>query len=231
MNHVRRITTVLASVAIGASLAGCDLNAFDNYDPPDSLLTGRVVYQGTPIGVRSNGVELELWQPSYELNEKIRIHVDQDGSFSAMLFDGDYKLNLLTGNGPWVDSPDTTFIKVRGGTEVEFPVTPYYTVENLALQHAGGAVSATFDVGSVQPTRAVEYVGLYVSSTAFVDRTNMVARTELPGTQVGEQAAAITLSVDVPETVRSSGAVYARVGIKMVGVAEMLFSPVERVAF
>lgn len=231
MKQMRRVVALLAPVAIGAWLSGCDLRAFDNYDPPGSLLTGRVVYQGTPVGVRSNGVQLELWQPGFELNEKIPVHVAQDGSFSAMLFDGDYKLNLLAGNGPWLDSQDTVRINVRGRTEIEVPVTPYYVVDNLAVQRAGDAVTAAFDVGVVQSSRAVEYVGLYLSNTAFVDRTNMVARTEVPGSAIDDLNERLTLSTDLPAALLNGTGVYARVGIKTVGVAEMLFSPVQRVVF
>lgn len=228
---MRRRTSILASLAIVVSLTACDYRAFDNYDPPGSLLSGRVVYQGAPVGVRSNGVQLELWQPSYELNEKIPIHVDQDGSFSAKLFDGDYKLNLRAGNGPWLDSQDTIFIQVRGGAEVEVPVTPYYVIENPSVEHSGGAIRATFQVRAVEPSRDVEYVGLYLSSTSFVDRINMAASAELGGTAVADLSTPITLSVDLPDALAESGSAYARIGIKTVGVDEMLYAPVARVTF
>jgi len=220
-----------ASLAIVLLLTACDYGAFDNYDPPRSQLTGRVVYQGEPVGVRSNGVELELWQPSYELNEKIPVHVAQDGSFSAMLFDGDYKLNLLAGNGPWVDSQDTIYIQVRGDTEVEVRVTPYYVIENLSVGQAGGAVQANFQVSAVEPSRAVEHVGLYLSNTSFVDRINQAASTELSGTDIADLTAPITLSVNVPDELEESGWAYARVGVKTVGVSEMLYTSVERITF
>ena len=127
---MKRSFSILASLALAASLAACEFGVFDNYDEPNALLTGRVVYQGSPVGVRSNGVQLELWQPGYDLNQKIPIYVDQDGSFSAMVFDGEYKLNLLAGNGPWVDIRDTLQVQVQGQTQVDVPVVPYYTIEN-----------------------------------------------------------------------------------------------------
>src|SRR4051812_34652244 len=86
----------------------------DNYDPPKSMLSGQVVYQGQPVGVRSNGVQLELWQPGYQFFTKIPIYVDQDGTFSAALFDGNYKLTRLKGNGPWADNTDTINVVVKG---------------------------------------------------------------------------------------------------------------------
>jgi hypothetical protein len=231
VNTVNRSSSFLASLALACGLAGCDFGVFDNYDAPNSLLTGRVVYQGAPVGVRSNGVQLELWQPGYELNQKIPIHIDQDGSFSAMLFDGDYKLNLLPGNGPWVDVRDTIQVQVRGQTEVEVPVVPYYTIENPSIQQSGGAVAATFDLASVNTTRDVEYVGLYVSTTAFVDRTNMSVRTERQRAAIASLDDPISLSIALTPQLAERGDVYARIGVKTSGVDELLFSPVQRITF
>ena len=35
----------------------------DNLKEPDSVLSGRVTFEGQPIGVRSEGVQFEIWQP------------------------------------------------------------------------------------------------------------------------------------------------------------------------
>lgn len=228
---MNRSQSLLACLALAVSLGACEYGVFDNYDEPNALLTGRVVYQGAAIGVRSNGVQLELWQPGYDLNQKIPIYIDQDGSFSAMLFDGDYQLTLLPGNGPWADSRDTIQVQVRGQAQVEVPVVPYYTIENSSIQHSGGAISATFDVGSVNTTRGVEYVGLYVSTTAFVDRTNMSVRTERPRSAISTLDDPISLSVGLTPALAARGDVYARIGVKTAGVDELLFSPVQRITF
>jgi hypothetical protein len=221
--------TLVASVTV---LAGCD-NIFgtDNYDPPSSTLTGQVVYQGEPVGVRSDGVELELWQPDFELDEKIEVFVDQDGSFSAVLFDGSYEINLLAGSGPWVDNPERIPFDLRGEMTLEIPVVPYYTVQDESIANNNDVVEATFTLGQVETSRAVQYVGLYVSTTVFVDRTNQVVHVERAGDQI-DPGAPISLSVALPANIRVGPGpdprtkVFARIGIKTVGVAEMLFSPV-----
>ncbi len=228
---MNRSLSVLASLALAASLNACEFGVFDNYDAPDALLSGRVVYQGSPVGVRSNGVQLELWQPGYELDQKIPIYVDQDGSFSAMVFDGDYKLNLLAGNGPWVDIRDTLQVQVRGEAEVEVPVVPYYTIENASVAHAGGVVTASFDIGSVDISRELEYVGLYVSTTHFVDRSNMAVRVERDRTDIPSLDDPISLSVELTDALRARADVYVRVGVKTEGVDELLFAPVEMLTF
>ena len=220
---------ILAALAMSASLAACDFGVFDNYDEPNATLTGRVVHQGQSIGVRSNGVQLQLWQPGYDLEQSIPVYVAQDGSFSAQLFDGNYRLNLIDGQGPWVNSSDTLDVQVRGNSTIEVPVTPYYTIDDPTTVHSNGAIEATFRVGSVNTTRAVEYVGLYVSTTSFVDRGNMAVRIERPRSAIPSHADPITLSVTLPASLANRDDVYARIGVKTVGVSELIFSPVTRI--
>src|SRR5690606_22103936 len=95
---------------------------YDNYEPPKSTLTGNVIYNGAPIGVRGTGnaVQLELWQDGFELYTSIPVYVTQDGSFSASLFDGEYKMVSRNGNGPWVSSQDTILVSVKGDTQTEY---------------------------------------------------------------------------------------------------------------
>ena len=228
---MKRSFSILASLALAASLAACEFGVFDNYDEPNALLTGRVVYQGSPVGVRSNGVQLELWQPGYDLNQKIPIYVDQDGSFSAMVFDGEYKLNLLAGNGPWVDIRDTLQVQVQGQTQVDVPVVPYYTIENPSISHAAGVVTASFEVGSVDTSRELEYVGLYVSTTHFVDRSTMAVRTERDRADLTSLDDPVSLSVELTDDLQERADIYVRVGLKTEGVDELLFTPVQKITF
>src|SRR5438105_1762586 len=102
----------------------------DNYSPPGSTITGRVIYQSQPLGVRSNGVQLELWQHGFQLFSKIPVYLAEDGTFSASVFDGNYKLTLLKGNGPWADKTDSIDVTVKGAATVDVPVDPYFIIKN-----------------------------------------------------------------------------------------------------
>ena len=201
----------------------------DNYDPPASVLTGRVVYEGQPVGVRSNGVQLELWQRGYQLFTKIPVMVDQNGSFSASLFDGDYKLVRLRGNGPWVDNTDTINVAVRGTVQVDVPVQPYYVLRNETFQKSGTLLNASCQVGQVAAGKAVEYVTLLVGTTQFVDVTNNAGRQDRNGTAVADLTRPITFSLTTPAAVTSKGYASVRIGVKTVGVAELLYTPVQKI--
>ena len=125
-----------------------------------------------PVQLRTRGVELELWQPGFELNEKIPVYVAQDGTFSATVFDGEYRLNTIPNNGPWMNSSDTLDITVQGEAVVDIPVRPYFVVRDPQITHdpsaggAGGTVRANFRVETVNTGRQVEWVGLYVGAYA-----------------------------------------------------------------
>ncbi len=204
-----------------AFLLGCEK---DNFDAPSSILSGRVVYQGQPVGVRSGGVELELWQHGYQLFSKIPVHVDQDGSFSARLFDGDYKLVLLRGNGPWADNTDSITVQVRGSTIVDVPVEPYFVITDASFQSSETQVSASFRVQQANADRPLERITLYLGQTTIVDQNNYVGRVDLVPDQIGSLDDPLSLSIDVPARLREKGYSFARVGVKAVGVPEYLYS-------
>jgi hypothetical protein len=218
-SSILKISAILSLVLVAAS---CN---YDNFDPPQSLLEGRVVYQGEPLGLRSEGVQLELWQPGYELFQKIPLHVDQDGSFSASLFDGDYKLTLLRGNGPWLDQTDSIDVQVRGGKILDVEVQPYYTLSSPQLSRNSGQISASVQVNSVNPTRAVELVAIYVGRTAILDAVRNEANLVISGEEL-DLSSPIDLNINLPASL-SGRDVYVRVGVKTAGVQELLYSTVQ----
>lgn len=218
-SSILKISAILSLVLVAAS---CN---YDNFDPPQSMLEGRVVYQGEPLGLRSEGVQLELWQPGYELFQKIPLHVDQDGSFSASLFDGDYKLTLLRGNGPWLDQTDSIHVQVRGGKVLDVEVQPYYTLSSPQLSRNSGQISASVQVNSVNPTRAVELVAIYVGRTAILDAVRNEANLVISGEEL-DLSSPIDLNIDLPASL-SGRDVYVRVGVKTAGVQELLYSTVQ----
>jgi hypothetical protein len=203
--------TMLLTIA-SAFLSGCGL---DNYDAPRSVLTGKVVYNGQNIGVKGTGstVQLELWQPGYDLYTAIPVYVTQDGSFQTEIFDGDYKLVAKSGAGPWVSSQDTVKVTVKGATTCEYPVTPFYTISNENLSLNGSTLTATFTVTAVAGTQQLERAILVVNKTSFVDENAQIARAD----QLAPGTGQITMTLELTEAVLSSTLLNARVGLKTEG--------------
>ncbi len=204
-------------------VAGC---GFDNFEPPKSTLTGNVVYEGAPVGVRGTGnaVQLELWQDGYELYTSIPVYVTQDGSFSASLFDGDYKLVSRNGNGPWVSSQDTIHFTVKGETYVEYSVTPFYTISNENFSLNGNVLTATFDVNQIAGSQPIERAVLVVNKTSFVDESAQIARADVTNPGTGQ----ITMTLELNPNVMNSVLLNARVGVKVQG-REAIYSSIQKV--
>ncbi len=235
---IRNIATLLIAVAL---LAGCKK---DNYDPPASVLKGRVVYNKEALGLRSNGVQLELWQHGYQLFNKIPVYLDQDGAFKAVLFNGRYKLVLLRGNGPWVDNTDSIDVNLNGSADVDLTVTPFFTVGSTAFtyQAADSSVNATFTISQVVTGKTLESATLYVGKTQFVDAINQMELLNVTPLSTGTQ---LTVKISLKASKYSNSAdrvkqqnllelynkkyCYARIGVKTAGVAERIYSAVQQV--
>lgn len=242
---------ILATLAAAVLLSGCDgIFSIDNWDPPSSNLTGQLHFNGKPVGVRANSAQLELWQiePAYPIEQKIVVHVDQNGQYSTVIFDGTYEVNVLSGSGGWVNNPTRRQVVVQGNTVLDIPVQPYYTIENESITYnpnpaPGGSITATFNVGQHVTSPLVEYVGVYIGNTAIVDRTNKLAIAnnvvERTRAQVQNQLntnSPITITVNLPADIHVTPSperrnhLHVRIGVKTVGVAEILFSDMYKIA-
>jgi hypothetical protein len=222
-----KISTYLYSIfAAGLILAaGC---AKDNFKAPESKLTGRVVYQDQNVGVRSTGVVFEIWQHGYQLFTKIPLNIAQDGTFSALLFDGDYKLVRTKGAGPWVDVSDSIDVKVQGATTVNIPVDPYFMVKNVSFVKNGATVEVTFTVQAVNTTKTLELVRLYIGPNLILDQNNNSANIQALAAAVNT-AAPVKLRVSIPAAIATQDYIFARVGVKTTGIAELMYSAPQKV--
>lgn len=168
-------STFWLSAFLGLSLlAACKK---DNKEEPTAMLTGRVVVAGTkqPVGVATNGTQLELWQDGFALRQKITVHIDQDGRFSSRLFDGTYKMVRLSG-APWANNTDTIVVNLSGATDVEVPVDPFFVVggENFTFSQSDTSLTSTFSVNRLDAGRTADRVSVSIGLTNFVDINNQI---------------------------------------------------------
>ena len=198
----------------------------DNYDAPQSELHGKITYNGQALGLRGTGeaIQLQLYQDGYELRDNIPVYVGQDGTFKALLFDGEYKLVTRNQNGPWVNSRDTTVINIKGSSTIDVEVTPYFTISNANITLSGSQLNSTFTVNQVVGTANIDYVLLLVSKTNFVDDVSYLARRDFDNPEAG----ALNLSMDLSENqeVAKAKVLYARVGVRTAGADQAIYSEV-----
>lgn len=218
--------TIYVSAAFLMLFSSCEK---DNIKEPGSKLTGRVVYQQQPIGVRSMGVQFELWQPGYQLFTRIPLNIAQDGSFSAELFDGDYKLVRSKGAGPWLDNPDTINVSVKGSVSVDVPVEPYFVIKNLSFEKNGTTIKATFTIDkNPSATKTLELARLYLGPNLILDQNNNAGNVELKASGIAP-GQPVTLNLNIPAGISNESYIFARVGVKTNTVAELLYSQSQKV--
>lgn len=217
---------IILLAGLGLLASGCQK---DNIAPPESQLSGRITFQNEAVGVRGQGgVQLELWQRGEKFRNKIPVFVAQDGTYSATLFDGEYKLTRLRDNGPWLNNTDSITVQVRGNTVIDVPVLPYFVVRNATITKTGTAITASCQVSQATAGRNIESVTLFVNNGQFVDTNNsLVGRTVKSGADVSNLTQPLTFSLALPSTARN--AVYARIGVKTQGVGELYYSPVQKI--
>lgn len=219
----------IISIAILVSLiilAGCE---FDNFDPPTSTLSGSVVYNGKAVGVRSGATQLELWQYGYALRSKIAVNISQDGTFTAKLFDGNYKLVRLAG-APWATQTDSISVTVSGNSTIDVPVTPFYVITGETFAYTKGTftMNGTGLITKVG-TAAITSVTLYVGITNIVDANNNSQNATISGTALTDLTTPKNLSVVLNTANQARKYVYVRLGVLSAGSAERFYTPVQKI--
>lgn len=209
----------------------------DNYDEPGSRLSGHVVYKGDPIEVEYNQVRFELYQHGFGKTGPIAAVVAPDGSYSMQLFNGDYKFIIPNGQGPfqWKQTPqgapDSMLITLSGSQELNIEVTPYYMIRNPQMTASGGNVSGTFNIEKIingASARDVENVSLYINKTQFVSGADNIAVKTVNGSDITNPNN-VVLAVTIPTLTPAQNYVYARIGLKISGVEDRIFSPVKKI--
>ncbi|SFU67148.1 Protein of unknown function [Pustulibacterium marinum] len=215
-------------VGLLAGLLFTSCENYDNFDEPNAMLSGRVVYEGEAVGVRNNGARFELWQDGYELNKSIEVYIAQDGTYSASLFNGEYKMVRIAG-APWEAAlQDTLVINVNGGTTYDVPVTPYFTIENASFENQGTTINTSFTVNQVVEETGLQSVNVYFGTKYLTDSNynasvyHVDLETVTPGT-------ANSIAIDVPENLSDREYVFMRIGVRSNSSNEYYYTPVEKI--
>jgi hypothetical protein len=211
----------------------------DNYEEPAATLSGRIVYKGEPLNFEYNRVNYELYQPGFGKTGPIGSVFTPEGGFSHVLFDGNYKLVVPSGQGPFVwkqtgaGKPDSIAITLKGNTTLDIEVMPYFMIRTPQLSFAGGKVTGTCKLEKIVTdgnAKNIERVTLYISKLQFADSQTNVATVNLAGSAITD-INNVSLSVTVPTLIPTQNYVYARIGVKFSGVDDMIFAPTKKITF
>lgn len=222
----------------------------DNYAPPNLTFSGRATYNGTPIGLKNNNggsVYFELWQPGFGSSGPINVYFDQDGSFSSLLFSGNYKMVIPASQGPFMSiknqetNSDTTLVTLTANKTIDIEVLPYYMISKETFKlNADSTVNASCAVTQIitdNNARKIDYIGLFVNRTSFVDDDNNVAKNTIDGSALNDLSN-ISFKAKIPANI-SNGNIgvptqkyfFVRIGLKISGRDGMLFSSIQKISF
>ena len=223
-------------IMVIASVISCKK---DNYEAPTSLLSGRFVYKGEAINVEHDRVPFEMYQYGFGKVGPINGALTQDGKFSHLLFDGDYKLVVRPGQGPFLwpvsgGKADSISITMQGSQNLDIEVNPYYMIRTPQISKGGAGVTASFKAEKIITDAAngknIERVFLYINKTQFVSGADNIARVEIAGSAITDPNN-ITMSVAVPNISPKQDYVYARIGLKVADIEDLIFSPLARIVY
>jgi hypothetical protein len=211
----------------------------DTFEAPSTTLKGRLTYNGEAINLEQDQVPIELYQPGFGKTGPITGTFAQDGTYSFLLFNGNYKLIIPNGQGPFrwnenvtANRRDTLTVNVTGEQTLDLQVTPYYLITNTQMTISNRVVTAAFGVNKIitdANARNIERVTLFVNKTQFVSGASdyKIAFTDLAGTAITSPNN-VTMSVTVPTISPTQNYVFARVGLKVAGIEDMIFTPVQK---
>ncbi|QEC80208.1 DUF3823 domain-containing protein [Mucilaginibacter ginsenosidivorax] len=223
-------------IALLLTATGCKK---DNYAAPSATFNGRLTYKGDPVNVEYNQVPFNLYQSGFGKIAPIVGTFDQEGNYSTLLFNGNYKFTIPANQGPFMwkelsaGKRDTIAVTISGNKTMDIEVMPYYMVRNAKITAASKTVTAAFNIEKVitdANAKGIDRVNLYINKTQFVSGGDQIASTQLNGSDI-TSLSNISMSVGIPSLSPTQNYVFARVGIKISGVEDMVFSPLVKVSF
>ena len=203
----------------------------DNYEAPKSMYTGAILYKGDTICVASkSAVYFELRESGWQYKTPIKVLVKTDGTFSAVLFNGNYKMVLPATQGPYLSPSDTTDVVIAGNINKNIEVMPYYMIRNAAFTAAARTVTGSCNLEQIvlgDQANAVERVTMYVSYTYYADQFSNDVSADAALTDLNN----LSVNVTVPlfPTRPTQSYVYVRLGVKVQNVDDMIYTSPRKV--
>lgn len=213
MTRYRNMKKLIFSAWALALLAAC---APDNMEAPNCHVTGRMCYQGQPIGVRGSGsasltetTTIELWQAGFGKETPQKVNIMQDGTFSTYIYPGDIRLITRQGVGPWQQA-DTLRVSVKGDVQIDYEVTPYFLITDAVYDYdpQSKKLTATANVLRGVEGARISSMGLLVNDRQFVDMANQKASVTANG-----EPGTVTFTLDLAN-LSDCHALYARLFVK-----------------
>jgi len=142
---------------------------------------------------------------------------------------GQYKLVRRAG-APWEPQlSDTIIIDVKGKTNKDIPVTPYFVINNESFQGSSSAVTAKFSVSKIVESAGLTGVSLFLGKSILTDNNNHEQSISADLTKVNlNQEMTMTINITDDRLV-GLDYVFARIGVLSNITNEYYYTQVQRV--
>lgn len=225
MKNIKGYLWLFASMLICYS---CEL---DNYDGPDSSISGGIYDVDTKELVPQDivsGTIIEYIEDGYENPEIQSMVVQVDGTYrNDLMFANKYSIEPVRGNFVPVGSQE---IKVKGHTVLNFTVQPYIRIKNAKIEKQGNKIVATFNLEQTTEDK-VKKIGLYVHPEPAVGEFLRQVAVEKTLDAVTQADTLYTLEIDIDansSTLKTGQSYYFRIGA-LVNVAEKKSNYIEAI--
>lgn len=208
--RIMKIRNIIFAAAVAIAVS-CTL---DNYDAPDSSLSGRILDADTGDLIECdiyNGTTLHYLEDGYTGLQTAEIKCDGTYHIGNM-FAGKYRVVPVHTNFELID---TTIIDVAGPTTYDFEVKPYIRISNVSILKSGGTkVTATFTVTPTSKWNKVAKVALFVHPQSIVGAYMNIDSRELAVSDPNFTSKVFKIVYDFSEskTVSKGDVLYFRVG-------------------
>jgi hypothetical protein len=132
-----------------------------------------------------------------------------------------------------LNTPDSLSVTLKGSQTLDIEVRPYYMVRDPQFSVNGRKVTARVKVDKIITDaingRSVERVSLYVNKSQFVDAGNSINKADLAGSAIADLNNVTVVTSDIGAMMPAQNYVFACIGVKVTGVEDMIYSPVQRV--
>ena len=176
-----KVQSIIGLGTIAISLFFFSACSTDNYDGPETMFTGRLLVVNEPLHIYENPTQEEsmfqLYQDGYDKHTAIYVHVNQNGEFSARLFNGEYKMIPVSQKYLWEwtgwenkkedGSPDTIRFTLKGNKQMDIQVTPFFKFKNVSARIDGENVTADFQVEQLNSDYEVSTVYLMANVNRY----------------------------------------------------------------
>lgn len=197
---------------LGILLTSCE---YDNWDEPESFFTGNLTYNGAPFLYDGNpgAAMLRLYQDGFGKPDPGQVaRINENGYFSQLFFSGEYKLTLENTPYPFVLDDfqslgvglgyDTMTVDLNTSLNMDFELTPYYTLSNVNAEIVGTDIVATFDVtaledGTFDSIPNVSRARFYLNTTPIVTGATGVQRSSKLATPFNSGTQQVSVSIAV----------------------------------